>query len=210
MKDRTHQVFTVLKNELSAPKNIKDSFSTFKKCSYDKTNHRYLVENEMKVIDFDMLTKWFRTGKASADSLCFSNDHINLVEFKTGDQITITRKREDLIKGVNNKINDSLFTIDNNIFANAEEEIKNVKLRFFLVIDSNVYALDKYVETLAALSISAPSLDDEKKEKVEMVLTALKNSTDHPDRFEEIDIWYSEHFDSQIQKYGIRDITEYC
>ena len=210
MKDKTPLVFSVFKKLFPKPNSIEGCFATFKQCSYDISNKRYLVENEMKVIDFDRLTKWFKNGKASADSLCFSNDHINLVEFKTGDQITITERREDLIKGVNNKINDSLFTIDNNILAHADEEVKNIKLRFFLVIDSNIYALDKYVETLAALSINASSLDDNKKGKVKMVLDALKNSTDYPEHFEEIDIWYSEHFDNQVLKYEIKDITEYC
>ncbi len=188
--------------------NLKDILKTFEYCSRDTQNNRTLVNSQIVSIDFDRLSKWFHTNpNASADSFSCSDKYIYLIEFKTGDQTVSGYKLNRLIGGVTGKINGSEKTFYEDIFPNVflPEEGKP-KLRFYLVVDTNMMGIGPLVRTLAALSLTSSS-SDKSKVLFEKVLPDLKANASNPDHYDVIDIWYSDLFDTYLIKHGITSIT---
>ena len=89
--------------------NLKDIVKSFELCSAYNNKTMFLVNSQVKTINFDKFTEWAgRTnGVKSADSLSFSDNHVYLIEFKSGDPTTAEKKFEKLIENVIDKINDS-------------------------------------------------------------------------------------------------------
>lgn len=198
------QIQKITKQLYDEDRTILDIVKTYKDCSKDDTNDRYLVNSQIKAIDFDKLTSRKVTGKKSADSLNFANEYSYLIEFKTGDQVTNESKREKLILGVLGKINDSGNTLFTCIYPSSLDEIDYPKIRFYLVVDSKTMGIDAYAIELAKLSNGA--MDPHLRLLYDKVLPNLISNTNNPERFDKIDIWYSDYFDSYLKRHGIGDI----
>lgn len=186
-----------------------DIVKTYKECSKDDANNRYLVDSEIKAINFDKLTERKAPGRKSADSLNFADGYSYLIEFKAGDQVSHERKREKLITGVLGKINDSGDTLFSTIYPSVFEETDYPKIRFYLVVDIKTTGVGAYADVLAELSAPALRESEIEKEKLlyEQVLPNLTGKTKNPERFDEIDIWYAELFDRYLTKHHISDIS---
>ena len=182
---------------------------TFQKCSWDENHNRFLVNSDVTTINFDKLTLRLRgrPQKKSADSLSLADDYVNLIEFKSGDQTYHENKLRRLISGVKDKINKSEETIYSHIFPhiyNAEEDY--LKLRFFLVVDSEEMGIDTAASILVGLSLGETTTEGERV-LFEEVLPDLKSGITNPTRFEEVDVWYSELFEQYLDLYRITDVA---
>lgn len=182
---------------------------TFHNCSFDQTNNRFLVDSIIKTINFDKLTLRLcgRPQKKSADSLSLSNDYVYLIEFKAGDQTCHENKLTKLISGVKDKINKSEETLYLHIFPKVfTTEDDYLKLRFFLVVDSEEMGIETVTSILAGLSLGETTTDSERI-LFEEVLPDLKSGIDNPKRFDEVDVWYSELFNKYLDLYHIVDMV---
>lgn len=178
---------------------------SFKECSYDSTNDRYLVESSVKTINFDKLTKRLghKEERKSADALSLNDSRVFLIEFKAGNQVNHENKVSRLISGVSGKINGSDETLRNDVFVKCfQEESDYPKLSFYLVVDSKEIGADIYARELAQLSLGA-SANDYERTLYARVLPNLKSNCTFPDHFCDIDIWYSELFDTYLRMYNI-------
>ena len=178
---------------------------SFKECSYDSTNNRYLVESSVKTINFDKLTKRLghKEERKSADALSLTDNKVFLIEFKAGNQVNHENKVSRLISGVSGKINGSDETLRNDVFAKCfPKESDYPKISFYLVIDSKEIGADIYARELARLSLGATTNDYERT-LYERVLPDLKSNCTFADHFCDIDIWYSELFDTYLRMNNI-------
>ena len=139
------------------------------------------------------------------DPLTFSKKYVYLIEFKAGNQVANTRKRERLIRGVLGKINDSERTIFNGICSNVEDlEINDVKLRFYLVVDVKEMGISALTLELAKLSVGAMAVRDPNIQiLMNEVLPDLKDGVQIPKHFDQVDIWYSELFEEYLRAHKI-------
>lgn len=197
--------------DLFGSKRMCDTYRTFEHCSKDSANQRYLVNSQVKTISFDLLTKWLYgpNSPQSADSLSITKRFFYLIEFKAGNQVGIEAKRDKLIQGVSGKINDSERTLYDVVFPNVVGFCEdNIKLRFVLVVDTKEMGISALVTTLAQLSLGQSNLNDPGlRELFNKVLPDLKANVNNPDRFDKIDIWFSELFDDYLVSHGIIDIV---
>lgn len=182
-----------------------DIIKTYKECSKDDANNRYLVDSAIKAINFDKLTERKAPNRKSADSLNFANGYSYLIEFKAGDQVSHERKREKLITGVLGKIDDSGDTLFSTIYPSVFEEKDYPRIRFYLVVDTQTMGIHALAGALAKLS--GDTLSEKEKLLYEQVLPDLTDKPKNPERFDEIDIWYSELFDLYLSKHKISDIS---
>lgn len=177
---------------------------SFKECSYDERNDRYLVESFVKTINFDKLTKRLghKSDRKSADSLSLTDRKVFLIEFKTGNQLNHENKISRLISGVKKKINDSEQTLYEDIFEKCLEKSDYPTIAFYLVVDSKEIGADIYARELANLSLG-DNMSVYEKTLFEQVLPNLKLNCVNPTRFCDIDVWYSELFDTYLSSYGV-------
>lgn len=191
---------------------IKDLFKSYKNCSYDAVNQRYLVNSSVDSINYDLLTEWLYKGKIkpqSADTMNFSQNDIYFIEFKSGNQVKSPYKTKKLIDNVIGKINDSDHTFYSLIYPYISEQAQErIKLHFYLVVDTKEMGISAYVTTLAKLSFSTNTIQNPSvKALLEKVLSDLKSGVTFPDHFKEVGIWYSELFDSYLSAHGIKSIS---
>lgn len=113
--------------------NYLSSFDTLKNTSYDKNNNDYMCQSDLKVLDFDKLTKELNLNKqpSSYDALLIKNEKVYCVEFKN--QTVSDIKNNNIQK----KVEDSIKTIKN--ICN-EHNIQQKDYDFFLCV---VYKQDK-------------------------------------------------------------------
>lgn len=196
----------------SHKKRLCDIYHSFRKCSEDDSNGRQLVSSEVQAINFDKLTKWLSTGNKpqSADSLTFRDDDIYLIEFKAGNQVEHDNRIKALIENVSGKINDSADTLYNQIFPLVcDLDKRKTRIRFYLVADSDAMGIDPMMSILAKLALGEVGLPNPNDQKLfQQVLPNLKSNAKYPERFEDIDIWYSAWFDRYIENHRIKDIRE--
>ena len=207
MSDDIRKIVVYLSDKYSTSPKLSDIFHSFERCSRDEANGRSLVQSEEKCINFDRLTKWLYKLETpqSADSLTFSKKYVYLIEFKAGNQVANTGKRERLIRGVLGKINDSERTIFNGICSNVEDlEINDVKLRFYLVVDVKEMGISALTLELAKLSVGAMAVRDPNIQiLMNEVLPDLKDGVQIPKHFDQVDIWYSELFEEYLRAHKI-------
>lgn len=190
-------------------KTIRKSFEDCSKYG-DKKQYR-LVSNETQCIDFDKLSEWEAKPNPkpkSADSLCFNDTSLFLIEFKSGDQVKHTDNIPDFIDGVSGKIKDSdniVFNINKTIFDDPTEYLDQ---QFYLVVDSKSMGINPYLATLAKLSLQDnPYLNKSHERLFVDVLPKLNKDDDNQRHYSDIDVWYSEIFDTYLEKYSITDYT---
>ena len=136
MKD---EIITSIKAAVLASPTIVVSF---KECSYDSTNDRYLVDSSVTTINFDKLTKRLghKEDRKSADALSLTDSRVFLIEFKAGNQVNHENKGSKLISGVSGKINGSDETLRNDVFAKCfQEESDYPKLSFLSAVCVRIY-----------------------------------------------------------------------
>lgn len=189
-----------------------DLFQTFSSCSIDQTHCLPLVASTIRSINFDLLTRrlYRQQGNIpqSADAMSFAKDDVFLIEFKSGDQVEKNLNKKKLIRRVTGKINDSNRTLYTCIFPNiASLNEDKVKSRFYLVVDAEAMGIDILLQELIFRSKSSLPTGDEKIDAlIGEVLPNLKDGVDNPEHYKEIDIWFSELFDTYLSSYGIQDI----
>lgn len=211
MSTETKNIFTFLSETYDDYK-LNTIFHSFEMCSKDKCNGRSLVNSNITCINFDKLNEWIHRSNLpqSADSMTFSDRYVYFIEFKTGDQVGYERKRDKLISGVIGKINDSDDTLYSDICSGITGfNANNIKVRFYLVVDAKEMGISPLAATLAALSNGALITSDPKvAQLIQNVLPNLKAGTNHPEHFDQIDIWYSDLFDSHLRAHNIHDIDK--
>ncbi len=206
MTSREQRIISYLGSTILQPSSL---IQSFKKCSWDDNNNRFLVNSAIDTVDFDKLTLRLRgrPPKKSADSLSLSDDIVYLIEFKSGDQTNHENKLRRLIQGVKDKINESEKTVYSYIFPKAfSDENEYLKLRFFLVVDSKEMGIDTAASILVGLSLGETTTQSQRV-LLEKVLPDLKGGIINPTRFDEVDVWYSELFDQYLELYHITDIV---
>lgn len=185
---------------------LKDIVWSFKNCS--KYGSKYLVNSEIKCINFDKLTEWISKPNPkpkSADSICFNNSTLFFIEFKSGDQTTHKEKISKLINGVSGKINESDSTITSLYTAAFGNDVR-IEQKFYLVVDSEMMGIDPFVTTLATLSLrDNPVMNENESKLFNTILPNLKSNVDNPSHYSDVDIWYSELFDTYLKRYNITD-----
>ena len=182
---------------------------SFHNCSYDITNDRFLVESNVHTINFDKLTQSIRGRPLiqSADALSLTDDYVYLIEFKSGDQTNHENKLKRLIDGVSGKINQSEETLDSFVFPKVYNNPTDYfPLRFFLVVDSVEMGIDTSISILAELSLTETTPENIKA-LFNSVLPDLKSGIKNPERFDTVDVWYSELFDKFLALHNIVDIS---
>lgn len=215
MIPETKKVFYFLCSEVfkGLPK-FRTLFKSFKECSRDSTNNRYVVESETRAINFDKLTKRLYNRKnypRSADAVTFSDNTVFLIEFKAGDQVVGIYSTRHLTSEVTEKINGSDQTMYEKVFSKINSLNMNVlKLRFCLVVDAEAMGIYALVRTQAELA-SGESTEQNGKLAIllKQVLPDLKAGIHNPEHYDEIEIWYSDVFERYLEKYGIKDINAY-
>ena len=211
MSIETERIFNYLSETYVGANRLSNIFHSFSFCSRDSANRISLVASTTKCINFDKLTEWIYESQPpqSADSLTFSHDYVYLIEFKAGDQVGHETKREKMIEGVIGKINDSHETIYRKIISKIETiDAENIKLRFYLVVDIKKMGISPLAATLASLSRGSSFSDPKIAALLQIVLPDLKKGTIHPDHYDQIDIWYSELFDTYLSAHKIIDIDK--
>lgn len=217
----TQKIFDYLYNNFvwsDKSSKLPDLYRTFKDCSYDRDQKRYVVNNLIKTINFDLLTKWYYHNQdakpQSADSLSFVGNDIFLIEFKAGDQVKLEWNKRRLIKQVTGKIDGSRITFCNKILPSVPVlDIPAVRMRFYLVVDSEAMGIGAQILTLLRYLKGVTSRDITPTGNakidiiIEEVLSSLNESTDNINSYNEVDIWFSEAFDMYLHAYGIKDIT---
>ena len=198
------------RERFSSSTKLEHIYKTFKECSKDDANKRYLVTSQVKAIKFEKLTEWIcANNRKAADAMTFTDSNIILIEFKAGDRTKGPWTKEKLIKSVIGKINDSDTTIYHDIVDNIDKlNSSDVRIAFYLVVDAVEMGIDSRSAVLLRLALGSQGLQDEKLEYlINQLLPVLKDSTSNPEHFAEIDIWYSDIFDTYLQEYGIVDIS---
>lgn len=182
---------------------------TFKECSKDDSNGRCLVNSQIKTINFDILTKWYRQPKPqSADSLSFSEKGLYLIEFKTGDPTTHSRKLDKLIDGVIGKINGSDAVLTE-MYQEAFGDNTRLEQRFCLVVDSKQMGIMPIVSTLTSLALQDnPSMSEKVRILFEKVKTDVEEGVVNDGHYSGIEIWYSELFEQYLRLRGIHQAVE--
>lgn len=185
--------------------NLKDIVKSFELCSAYNNKTMFLVNSQVKTINFDKLTKWAgRTnGVKSADSLSFSDNHVYLIEFKSGDPTTAEKKFEGLIENVIDKINDSNDTL---VELYKESSVDGLDHIFCLVIDSKKIGINPLVNTLIERSLINNN-NIYQKQMLAQLQPNLKAGVHNPNNYSKIEIWYSEIFDTYLQA---REIDNFC
>ena len=180
-------------------KNIKHSFEFCSKYG----DNKYLVNSQMKTINFDKLTEWYTESTQkpqSADSLSFNDKYVYLIEFKSGDPTTHNNKLEKLIDDVIGKINDSDATLSNLYLEAFGNESDRLKENFCLVVDSKQMGITPLTTTLTSLSLKHNSFSSEKDRIIfEKIYPDLKLGVQEAEHYSKIEIWYSELFDQYLQ-----------
>lgn len=191
--------------------NLKDIKHTFQECSKDDNSKTYLVDSQMKTINFDILTKWYRQpAPQSADSLSFDDRLLYLIEFKAGDPTTHCRKLDKLISGVTGKINDSDETLTD-MYREAFGDDTRLEQRFCLVVDSKQMGIMPIVSTLTSLSLSDNgSMSEKERILFERVKPDLEKGVANDAHYSRIEIWYSELFEQYLRVRKIRSSVEQC
>lgn len=191
--------------------NLKDIKHTFQECSKDDNHKSTLVDSQVRTINFDKLTKWYRQpAPQSADSLSFSDRFLYLIEFKAGDPTSHSRKLDKLISGVIGKINGSDETLTD-MYEEAFEDDTRLEQRFCLVVDSKQMGIMPIVSTLTALSLSGNSSVSEKERIMfEKVKPDLEKGVANRAHYSGIEIWYSELFEQYLGLKKIRSSVENC
>lgn len=200
-----NEIVSFLTPKVTQPPSINESF---KDCSYDQDNDRYLVKSTVTAINFDKLTK--RLGhsqnRKSADALTITDENIFLIEFKNGNQVKGEHKIPKLVTGVSGKINDSDLTLFEDVFENVfEEENQYPKIKFYVVVDSVAMGADVYALQLSQLS-TGQSTNPYEQRLFNQILPNWKSNCQHPQHFDEIDIWYSELFDTYLSINKIKSL----
>lgn len=193
-----------IKHLYSTYPRLQDIVQSFEKCSKYNNGKSFLVSDQTAAVNFDKLTEWIcEAGAAckSADSLCYNDSSIFLIEFKSGDQTTHEKKIELLIDGVAGKINDS----DDTLTLLYPEDENRLPQRFYLVVDSKKMALNPMIATLTSLSLIN---NKNEKERIiwETIKPNIKKSIKKPEHYIDIDVWYNELFSTYIQAYNILDV----
>ena len=215
MSAETKKVFDFLCSTYNGISRFRRVFKSFKDCSYDNTNSRYVVESSVKAINFDKVTRKFYRSEGrfprSADALTFSGNCIYFIEFKAGDQVAGRYNTQHLIEGVIDKINGSERTMYEKVFSNVPNLNANfVKLRFYLVVDAEAMGIDALVRTQAELSLGTTTeQDDSLRILLTQVLPDLKAGTQNPELYDDVNIWYSDVFDEYLDRYNIKDIEAF-
>ena len=191
--------------------NLKDIKHTFQECSKDDNHNNSLVDSQMRTINFDKLTKWYRQpAPQSADALSFSDEFLYLIEFKAGDPTSHSRKLDKLISGVTGKINDSDETLTD-MYKEAFEDETRLEQRFCLVVDSKQMGIMPIVSTLTSLSLTNNAATSEKERilfgKVKLELEHGIASDEH---YSGIEIWYSELFEQYLRLKKIQNSVANC
>ena len=217
MHSETKKIFDFLYKSFARTESFSDFTSFFKPfsvCSKNAQNQKPLVTCTLKAINFDLLTAWFYKYKGekpkSADALTFTPNDIFLVEFKSGDQVEKELNKKKLIKGVTGKINGSEHTLYTDIIPKVDDLDENaVKLRFYLVVDGEAMGINILLQELVSRSIiSLPKGNEKIDALISEVLPDMKEGICNPEHFKDIDIWFSELFDTYLRNYGIKDITK--
>lgn len=191
--------------------NLKDIKHTFQECSKDDNHNNSLVDSQMRTINFDKLTKWYRQpAPQSADSLSFSDKFLYLIEFKAGDPTSHSRKLDKLISGAIGKINDSDETLTD-MYSEAFGDDTRLEQRFCLVIDSKQMGIMPIISTLANLSLSGNHFVTEKERIMfEKVKPEIEQGVVNGAHYSGIEIWYSELFDKYLGLRKIVNSVEIC
>ena len=198
---------------------IDDICKSFMDCSEYQINNEpqphFLVQNKMKVINYDTLTKWLYENEienpTSSDVMCNSPDYLYFIEFKAGKQGNQvigkqTYSKNRLLKNVANKINDSYRTAIDKIFDSNERN--KIRFRFRLVVDSKEIGPDAQARILASLSTSQNTIrNPEFKQLMEKTYSYLNMPEYALDSYESIDIWYSGLFDYHVRNARINDAS---
>lgn len=213
MSSETKEVFNYLQNTLiqEQGKELKTIIQTFEVCSIDTNTGKPLVNSRTRCINFDLLTRRFQRNPQphSADSLTLTDKMIYLIEFKAGDQVGWKTKREKLIAGVSQKINESAETLNKYVFANISDfQQSEAKLRFYLVVDAMKMGITPIAEVMASLASPAADTNPSLMLLINDVLPNLKKNIANKDYYDKIDIWYSNTFDSELQKHHIIDVDK--
>lgn len=191
--------------------NLKDIKHTFQECSKDDNHDNSLVNSQIRTINFDKLTKWYRQpAPQSADSLSFSDKFLYLIEFKAGDPTSHSRKLDKLISGAIGKINDSDETLTD-MYSEAFGDDTRLKQRFCLVVDSKQMGIMPIVSTLTTLSLSGNgSVSEKERIMFEKVKPELEQGVVNDAHYSGIEIWYSELFDKYLGLKKICSSVEIC
>lgn len=181
--------------------NLKDIIISFEKCSKDDNTGQYLVSSQVLTINFDKLTEWMERGEGikSADSMSCTENRIYLIEFKSGDPTTATRKFQKLTDNVIGKINDSDDTLHEIYTGAGIEDIDQV---FCLVIDSKKIGINPLINALVERSLINNN-NIYQKQMLAQLQPNLKAGVHNPNHYSKIEIWYSEIFDTYLQARGI-------
>lgn len=210
MTEETIKVFYFLCAAFKGLSKFRTVFKSFKDCSRDSANRRYVVNSAVKAINFDKVTrKLYRNNyPRSADAMTFSGNSIFLIEFKSGDQVVGIYSTQRLTREVTEKINGSEQTLYSKVFANIQNlDTNSIKLRFYLVVDVEAMGISALARTQAKLALGAATGEGDKLAVLlKHVLPDLRKETRNPDHYEDVDIWYSDFFDRYLEKYNIKDI----
>ena len=183
--------------------NLKDIVKSFELCSAYNNKTMFLVNSQVKTINFDKLTEWAgRTnGVKSADSLSFSDNHVYLIEFKSGDPTTAEKKFEKLIENVIDKINDSNDTL---VGLYKESSVDGLDQIFCLIVDSKKMKINPLVSVLITRSL-IDNFNPKEKQILEQLQPQLTAGVHIPNHYSKIEIWYSEIFDTYLSTRKITD-----
>lgn len=210
MTEETIKVFNFLCDEFKGLSKFRTVFKSFKDCSRDSANHRYVVNSEVKAINFDKVTRrlYKHNYPRSADAMTFSGNSVFLIEFRAGDQVAGIYSTQHLTREVTDKINGSEQTLYSNVFDYIPNlDTNSIKLRFYLVVDVEAMGISALARTQAKLALGAATEEGDKLAVLlKHVLPDLREGTQNPDRYEDVDIWYSDFFDRYLEKYDIKDI----
>ncbi len=190
---------------------LSEIYKTLEKCSIDKNNKRFLVSSQIKVIDFDVLTSWLFDGDKpkSADSFTFCNDWIYLIEFKSGN-IEKTDTLKNILTSVKGKIIDSESTILDKVVYNIPEiDEQRVRLKYYLVVSAKRLGIDANVYVLAKLSKGAETLTKSQNELISSISDFYKVKQSPSNHYDDIDVWFRDLFELNIEAEGIRDIDDF-
>ena len=212
MSAETKNIFKFLSETYDGRYMLNTIFHTFEMCSKDKSHDRSLVNSNITCINFDKLNEWIHGYNLpqSADSMTFSDRYVYFIEFKAGDQVGHEKKRDKLIRGVIGKINDSDDTLHSCICSRIEGfNADNIKTRFYLVVDTKEMGIFPLAAALASLSEGPSTVaDPHMAQLIQYVLPNLKAEVDHPEHFDDINIWYSDLFDRYLLTHHIHDIDK--
>lgn len=213
MTVETKKVFDFLCGAFNGLSRFRTVYKSFKDCSRDSANNRYVVNSKVKAINFDKVTRklYSKNYPRSADALAFSGNDVFLIEFKAGDQVVGIYNTQHLTSALIDKINGSEQTLYSKVFSIINNlDVNILKLRFYVVVDVEAMGITALVRTQAELASGEVTEQDEKlRVLLARVLPDMKAGTQNPDHYEEIGIWYSDVFDQYLESYDIKNIGVY-